>query len=88
MADTVEKEKMEEILSDDIEIGSDIVNDKLETEIPDANYYIKSGDALECGEVYEIASREKTKMLIFIGPAGSGKQQLRQAFTNYFKSHQ
>ncbi|MFR8599057.1 MAG: hypothetical protein ACLVDH_08710 [Clostridioides difficile] len=32
MADTVEKEKMEEILSDDIEIGSDIVNDKLETE--------------------------------------------------------
>ena len=85
MADTVEKEKMEEILSDDIEIGSDIVNDKLETEIPDANYYIKSGDALECGEVYEIASREKTKMLIFIGPAGSGKTTIETSLYQLFQ---
>lgn len=85
MADTVEKGKIEEILSDDIEIGSDIVEDRLEAEIPTTNYYFKSGDALECGEIYEIASKEKTKMLVFVGPAGSGKTTIETSLYQLFQ---
>ena len=90
MADTVEKEKMEEILSDDIEIGSDIVNDKLETEIRTLIIILNLEMLLNVAEVYEIASREKERKCWFlVGPAEEvEKQQLRQALPLISKSHQ
>lgn len=73
---------MNQILSDEISVND--TPDQLINEEEDV-YYIPSGIALKCKDIYEITAREKTKMIVLAGPANSGKTTIETSLYQLFQ---
>ena len=71
--ENINEEKIEDILSDEIDLEDSDSTEESNSESSDAVYYLSSGEALNTKETYEITAREKTKLVVLAGLAGSGK---------------
>lgn len=82
-----EQDRLNEILNDDIDLEEGNGNTDLEEELVvyDDRYQINAGDALNCKEVYQIAAKEQTKMVVFTGPVGSGKTTIEASIYQLFQ---
>lgn len=90
---TVDKnqENIDEILNDEIDIEKsekeeNVIEDDAEIILPITDYQICSGEALSCKEVYQIAAKENTKMVVLVGPAGSGKTTIETSIYQMFQN--
>ncbi|WP_050642154.1 MULTISPECIES: hypothetical protein [Clostridia] len=79
---------IDEILNDDIDVESNEQEETDDTEITIENnsYQICSGETLNCKEVYKIAAKENTKVVVFVGPAGSGKTTIETSIYQLFQN--
>ena len=68
--DNINEEKIEDILSDEIDLEDSDSTEESNSESSDAIYYLNSGEALNSKETYEITAREKTKLVVLAGLAG------------------
>lgn len=80
--DNINEEKIEDILSDEIDLEDSDSTEESNSESSDAIYYLNSGEALNSKETYEITAREKTKLVVLAGLAGSGKTTIETSITN------
>lgn len=86
------QDDINEILNDDINVEND---EKEESErkdgeiitAPITEYQICSGEALSCNEIYRIAAKESTKMIVLVGPAGSGKTTIETSIYQLFQNN-
>lgn len=81
----INEEKIEDILSDDIDLEDSDAVEERDSENFDAVYYIRSGEALNSKETYEITAKEKTKLIVFAGLAGSGKTTIETSLYQMFQ---
>lgn len=78
------EESIGDILNDEIEV-EDAEEEKEAREGSSENsYQLCSGDVLSCKDIYQIAAKEKTKMIVFIGPAESGKTTIETSIYQMF----
>lgn len=83
----IDEEKIEDILSDDIDIEDSGVIEESDSKGSDALYYMRSGEALNSKETYEITAKEKTKLVVFAGLAGSGKTTIETSLYQMFQKN-
>lgn len=86
MDNDVKNEGLEAILSDEIDL--DINQEELELETPPApeKFRVSSGAALSTDDIYKIAARESTKMIVLIGPVASGKTTIETSLYQMFQN--
>lgn len=89
MMDTVEKTERQDTLDD-------ILNDEIDTEVEQEKgeqdflvsqdmYQISSGEVLNSEDFYNIAAKESTKLLLFLGPVASGKTTMETSLYQLFQ---
>lgn len=83
--DNINEEKIEDILSDEIDLEDSDSTEESNSESSDAIYYLNSGEALNSKETYEITAREKTKLVVLAGLAGSGKTTIETSLYQMFQ---
>ncbi|MDY5246910.1 MAG: hypothetical protein SPJ50_04885 [Ligilactobacillus salivarius] len=83
--ENINEEKIEDILSDEIDLEDSDSTEESNSESSDAVYYLSSGEALNTKETYEITAREKTKLVVLAGLAGSGKTTIETSLYQMFQ---
>lgn len=81
-----EIEQINEILNDDIDI--DVMRDDEDAEliVSRDKYQTYSGEALNSSEIYGIAAKESTKMIVLVGPVASGKTTMETSLYQLFQN--
>ena len=83
--DKTKEEQIQDILNDEVDIEGAEETEKTEGESTSDSYHLHSGNALNSDDIYDITAKEKNKMVVLAGLAGSGKQQLKLVFIKCFK---
>lgn len=83
--DNIIEEKIEDLLSDEIDLEDSDSIEESNSESSAAVYLLSSGEALNSKETYEITAREKTKLVILAGVAGSGKTTIETSLYQMFQ---
>ena len=80
-----DNQELESILND--EITTTETDEETASETSEENLtrkILNTGDSLSCDELYKIMGKEKSKMVVFIGPAGSGKTTIETSLYQMF----
>lgn len=77
-------EQIDEILNDDIDVMRD--DEDIELVLPQKKYQTYSGEALNSSEIYGIAAKESTKMIVLVGPVASGKTTMETSLYQLFQN--
>lgn len=81
-----EIEQIIEILNDDIDIDVMREDEDAELFLSNDKYQIYSGEALNSSEIYGIAAKESTKMIVLVGPVASGKTTMETSLYQLFQN--
>ena len=80
-----EQGAFDELLNDEVDTTVDEAENNIEDiAVSNNNYQIYSGEALSCDEIYPVAAKESTKMIVFVGPIGSGKTTIETTIYQLF----
>lgn len=79
-------DKIDEILNDEIDI--DVNQEVEEAELSSSldKYQINSGEAINSSDIYRIAAKESTRMIVLVGPAASGKTTMETSLYQLFQN--
>lgn len=81
-----EIEQINEILNDDIDIDVMREDEDAEPFLSKDKYQTYSGEALNSREIYGIAAKESTKMIVLVGPVASGKTTMETSLYQLFQN--
>lgn len=80
-----EQNDFNELLNDEVDTTVDETENNTEDiTASNNNYQIYSGEALSCEQIYQVAAKESTKMIVFVGPIGSGKTTIETTIYQLF----
>lgn len=79
-------DKIDEILNDEIDIDVNREGEKAESSFLQDKYQINSGEALNSSEIYRIAAKESTRMIVLVGPVASGKTTMETSLYQLFQN--
>ncbi len=82
----VKNEGLDAILSDEIDIKTNQGELELETPHAQEKFQVSSGAALSMDDIYKIAAKENTKMIVLIGPVASGKTTIETSLYQMFQN--
>mgnify|MGYP003303253488 CR=1 FL=1 len=88
MGTSEEKEKqgiLDDILNDEVDIETKVERNETESVSQRGKYQINSGEALENNDFYKIAARERTKMMLLVGPVACGKTTMETSIYQMFQ---
>lgn len=87
--DTLEKNEkqgiLDDILNDEVDIESEVEKEQIESSSQYEKYQINSGEALDNNDFYKIAARERTKMMMLVGPVACGKTTMETSIYQMFQ---
>lgn len=87
--DTLEKDEkqgiLDDILNDEVDTETEEEKEQLETSAQEEKYQINSGEALDSSDFYKIAARERTKMMMLVGPVACGKTTMETSIYQLFQ---
>lgn len=80
-------EGLDAILSDDIDIDTNQEELEQENPLTQEKFRVRSGAALSMTDIYKIAAKESTKMIVLVGPVASGKTTLETSLYQMFQNN-
>lgn len=87
--DTLEKgEKqgiLDNILNDEVDIETEEEKEQPDASNLEEKYQTNSGEALDSSDFYRIAARERTKMMMLVGPVACGKTTMETSIYQLFQ---
>lgn len=79
-------DKIDQILNDEIDIDVNQEGEEAEFSSLQDKYQINSGEALNCSDIYRIAAKESTRMIVLVGPVASGKTTMETSLYQLFQN--
>lgn len=76
---------LDEILNDEVDIESEAEDERIESSSQYEKYQINSGEALDNDGFYKIAAKERTKMIMLVGPVACGKTTMETSVYQMFQ---
>ena len=78
--------KIDQILNDEIDIDVNQEGEEAEFSSLQDKYQINSGEALNSSDIYRIAAKESTRMIVLVGPVASGKTTMETSLYQLFQN--
>lgn len=78
--------KIDEILNDEIDIDENQGGEEAELSFSQDKYQANSGETLNLSDIYRIAAKERTKMIVLAGPVDSGKTTMATSLYQLFQN--
>lgn len=85
--DKTKEEQIQDILNDEVDIEGAEETEKTERESTSDSYHLHSGNALNSDDIYDITAKEKNKMVVLAGLAGSGKTTIETSIYQMFQKN-
>lgn len=79
-------DKIDQILNDEIDIDVNQEGEEAEFSSLQDKYQINSGEALNSSDIYRIAAKESTRMIVLVGPVASGKTTMETSLYQLFQN--
>lgn len=79
-------DKIDQILNDEIDIDVNQEGEEAEFSSLQDKYQINSGEALNSNDIYRIAAKESTRMIVLVGPVASGKTTMETSLYQLFQN--
>lgn len=79
-------DKIDQILNDEIDIDMNQEGEEAEFSSLQDKYQINSGEALNSSDIYRIAAKESTRMIVLVGPVASGKTTMETSLYQLFQN--
>lgn len=79
-------DKIDQILNDEIDIDVNQEGEEAEISSLQDKYQINSGEALNSSDIYRIAAKESTRMIVLVGPVASGKTTMETSLYQLFQN--
>lgn len=79
-------DKIDQILNDEIDIDVNQEGEEAEFSSLQGKYQINSGEALNSSDIYRIAAKESTRMIVLVGPVASGKTTMETSLYQLFQN--
>lgn len=79
-------DKIDEILNDEIDIDENQEGEEAELSFSQDKYQINSGEAINSSDIYKIAAKESTRMIVFVGPVACGKTTMETSLYQLFQN--
>lgn len=74
------------ILNDEIDIEENQENIETEVSVLQDKFHVNAGEALYIDDIYTIAAKECTKMIVLVGPVASGKTTIETSLYQLFQN--
>lgn len=85
--DRTKEEQIQDILNDEVDIEGVEEADEIEGGSTSDTFNVCSGNALDSNQIYGITAKEKTKMVVLAGLAGSGKTTIETSIYQMFQRY-
>lgn len=79
-------DKIDQILNDEIDIDVNQEGEEAKFSSLQDKYQINSGEALNSSDIYRIAAKESTRMIVLVGPVASGKTTMETSLYQLFQN--
>ncbi len=79
-------ETIDAILNDEIDLQEDDENVETEVSASQNKFHVNAGEALYIDDIYTIAAKECTKMMVLVGPVASGKTTIETSIYQLFQN--
>lgn len=77
---------IDQILNDEIDIDVNQEGEEADLSSLQDKYQVNSGEALNSSDIYRIAAKESTKMIVLVGPVASGKTTMETSLYQLFQT--